>query len=383
MVGVLTALAAEQGVEWLHWRHEAQAARAALAFDFKRVVFWSSRRVTATPCIANRLDELTRIVAGAAEAKRLPPVGVFGTPPIDPWDLRSWDSLASSQVLAHLPRGDMLAVSAIQIYLVSMQTSVAQERRDWSILESLSGPPRAFGETEEVEMRGLLSASASTARNVGNGARNIRNLIQATHMLTDAEMADAEKTGAAEAAKASGLPAARCGPRGGRGAARRPQGEPCPTRWENRAVQLPLWRRGRRAAIRAGQARSASWPRCSGSAGCSSRRRIRRPCRTGTPGCWASMSPSGGGVVWREPTGSPANWSVFKADSDYFAPSAAPFMINLIVDDLDGVMLAKAKAEGAELVGEPTNDEYGRFGWLMDPAGLKIELWQPPETTSA
>ena len=67
----------------------------------------------------------------------------------------------------------------------------------------------------------------------------------------------------------------------------------------------------------------------------------------------------------------------FAADSDYFAPSDHSVMINLMVDDLDGV-LARAAAEGvAEL--QPRMDEvYGRFAWILDPDGRKIELWEPP-----
>ncbi|HLZ75995.1 VOC family protein [Phenylobacterium sp.] len=85
-----------------------------------------------------------------------------------------------------------------------------------------------------------------------------------------------------------------------------------------------------------------------------------------------------GGATWPHPALGQTVWTAFAADTDHFAPSNAPFMINFIVDDLDGV-LAKAKAEGAELAGEPTSDDYGKFGWLMDPAGVKIELWQPPQ----
>ena len=88
-----------------------------------------------------------------------------------------------------------------------------------------------------------------------------------------------------------------------------------------------------------------------------------------------------GGMSWPHPQAGQVNWSVFEASSDYYAPSTAPFMLNYIVDDLDGV-LAKAKAAGAEPVGEPTDDVYGRFAWLMDPAGVKIELWEPPATTA-
>jgi predicted enzyme related to lactoylglutathione lyase len=84
-----------------------------------------------------------------------------------------------------------------------------------------------------------------------------------------------------------------------------------------------------------------------------------------------------GGAVWPHPAGGQSVWSVFPAASDHFEPSTQAFMVNYIVDDLEGV-LAQARAEGAEPVGEPTNDEYGRFGWLMDPAGVKVELWEPP-----
>jgi predicted enzyme related to lactoylglutathione lyase len=51
-------------------------------------------------------------------------------------------------------------------------------------------------------------------------------------------------------------------------------------------------------------------------------------------------------------------------------------MINLIVDDLDGV-LERAKAEGVEPIGGQDGD-FGRFAWILDPAGVKVELWQPP-----
>jgi catechol 2,3-dioxygenase-like lactoylglutathione lyase family enzyme len=64
-------------------------------------------------------------------------------------------------------------------------------------------------------------------------------------------------------------------------------------------------------------------------------------------------------------------------DASYFAPSDAPFMLNLIVDDLDAI-LARAKAEGVEEVQPREEHPYGAFGWIMDPDGRKVELWQPP-----
>lgn len=85
---------------------------------------------------------------------------------------------------------------------------------------------------------------------------------------------------------------------------------------------------------------------------------------------------SWGGAVFKHPRTTTTNWALFGADSQYFAPSTAPFMINFIVDDIDGV-LAKAAAEGVEPQGRQDEDGMGRFAWLMDPAGVKIELWEP------
>ena len=66
--------------------------------------------------------------------------------------------------------------------------------------------------------------------------------------------------------------------------------------------------------------------------------------------------------------------SPFKADSDYFAPSAATFMINLRVDDLDA-MIADLEGKGIAILGRQ-DEEYGKFAWIMDPDGIKIELFQ-------
>lgn len=71
-------------------------------------------------------------------------------------------------------------------------------------------------------------------------------------------------------------------------------------------------------------------------------------------------------------------WSTFKADSDYFEPSKKPFMFNYRVENL--VELLKVlKEEGVTVVGEIQEFPYGKFGWIMDPEGNKIELWEPKD----
>jgi predicted enzyme related to lactoylglutathione lyase len=70
-------------------------------------------------------------------------------------------------------------------------------------------------------------------------------------------------------------------------------------------------------------------------------------------------------------------WNPFAADTRYFAPSSAPFMINYRVDDLHG-LLAALRAEGVHVEEKVEESEYGKFGWVIDPEGNKLELWQPP-----
>lgn len=70
------------------------------------------------------------------------------------------------------------------------------------------------------------------------------------------------------------------------------------------------------------------------------------------------------------------SWSPFSGDTTYFDPSDKPFMINYRVQNLDG-LLERFKLNGIELIGEVQEFEYGRFAHLMDPDGIKIELWEP------
>jgi predicted enzyme related to lactoylglutathione lyase len=73
-------------------------------------------------------------------------------------------------------------------------------------------------------------------------------------------------------------------------------------------------------------------------------------------------------------------FSTFNKDSDYFNPSKSPFMLNFRVNNLEGI-LKDLKKEGIEQIGEIQDFDYGRFGWIVDPEGNKIELWEPKDET--
>jgi predicted enzyme related to lactoylglutathione lyase len=70
-------------------------------------------------------------------------------------------------------------------------------------------------------------------------------------------------------------------------------------------------------------------------------------------------------------------WSIGAADGEHFAPSKASFMVNYRVEDLAAV-LQLLRDEGCKVLEKTDDSEYGKFGWVMDPEGNKVELWQPP-----
>ncbi len=89
----------------------------------------------------------------------------------------------------------------------------------------------------------------------------------------------------------------------------------------------------------------------------------------------------GAAFSWADADGNPVKgttaWLIAPADTKQFAPSQAPFMVNYRVDDL-AALLAALRAEGCNVLDKTDDSEYGKFGWVMDPEGNKVELWQPP-----
>ena len=79
---------------------------------------------------------------------------------------------------------------------------------------------------------------------------------------------------------------------------------------------------------------------------------------------------------WNKPDGVTV-WSIFPDTSEYFAPSRAAFMVNYVVEDLHAV-LAALRAEGCDVDPKVEASEFDAFGWVMDPEGNRVELWQPP-----
>lgn len=84
---------------------------------------------------------------------------------------------------------------------------------------------------------------------------------------------------------------------------------------------------------------------------------------------------------WTEDDGSARKgmtvWNPFENQTEYFKGSPREFMVNFVVDDVRG-MLQQLREGGCNVDDEVQDDEYGIFGWVTDPDGTRIELWQPP-----
>ena len=82
---------------------------------------------------------------------------------------------------------------------------------------------------------------------------------------------------------------------------------------------------------------------------------------------WSDEVPKGTGTT---------AWSMFPADTKYFGPGTQTAMVNYRVDDLDG-LLEQMKKDGVQIDPKRDDSAYGKFAWVTDPEGNRVELWQP------
>lgn len=83
---------------------------------------------------------------------------------------------------------------------------------------------------------------------------------------------------------------------------------------------------------------------------------------------------------WKDNDGNKAStqWSPFPSDTKYFEPSKKDFMFNYRVENLVE-LLQELEKEGVTIVGKMEEYDYGKFGWILDGDGNKIELWEPKD----
>ena len=168
VLGVCIALAAEQTLEWLHWRSQVVEAREIIATELAYSVEGAIIRIRAQPCMERRYDELARILDTATKSGSLPPVGDIGLPPRNAWRSGAWDSVVASQTATHFPRQQLADISHTYKALETLEQVYNSETDDWRDLYAIVGPGRRLDPASEAELRKALSRARSSSRSIAS-----------------------------------------------------------------------------------------------------------------------------------------------------------------------------------------------------------------------
>ena len=176
--GVLIALGAEQLVEAIHWRHQVEAGREALATDLFAVFAFTTEREMYSKCLSRRFQEVAAILDDAQRTNRLPPVGNIGGPSKRHYGLPSWATLSAAGAASHFSRADLVGYGGIANYGGELTDLNAAEFADRSRLHTIVGPGRATSAAEVGELRAALSEATFRARLMRLGAYQLKSEIK-------------------------------------------------------------------------------------------------------------------------------------------------------------------------------------------------------------
>ena len=178
VLGVCIALAAEQGVEWLHWRGQVAEARSIIATELTGNLVGAISRVRAAECGERRLDELALILDQAAKTGSLPPMGDIGMPPRSTWPSGVWDSVVASQTATHFPRQLLANLAETYKGFERLEEFSGREIEAWNELATMIGPGRRLDPASEADLRKALSEARATGRLMNNQSLNVVGRIR-------------------------------------------------------------------------------------------------------------------------------------------------------------------------------------------------------------
>ncbi len=170
VIGVCIALAAEQTVEWFHWRSEVAQARTFLTAEIARDTANAISRLRTEDCTERRLDELSVILDAASQSGKLPPVGAIGQPPRRGWSIGTWDSVMASQINTHFSGLELVTIAYFYNFVRSSMAYSDQEIQAWSDINTMAGPGRRLDPAAEDRLRSAISTARSLNRALGFGA---------------------------------------------------------------------------------------------------------------------------------------------------------------------------------------------------------------------
>jgi len=176
VLGVITALAAEQAVEWLHWRHEVELGRSAIAGEITTHNGWYRFRVAIAPCIDRRMDEAGAILQALENKERPKGFTAFHSHGAGaPLSTSEWESERASQALVHFPRQELALMSQYYAQISTFRDWMGEEAATWSELSGLKNLPVGLTASDMLRLRGVLDRARSIEFLIlGNAQRNLR-----------------------------------------------------------------------------------------------------------------------------------------------------------------------------------------------------------------
>jgi len=156
VLGVSIALAAEQAVEYFHWRNEVAVARKELRAEIAGLDVAYVRHIALSPCISRQIGEAGAILDSLQSGKTPPSFTVFHHG--SPLQIRDsdWQSERSSQILTHFPRAELALMGRFYSDLPGLSALVTEGNTAWSQLSILQNPPPGLGTAEIARLRGEL-----------------------------------------------------------------------------------------------------------------------------------------------------------------------------------------------------------------------------------
>jgi len=195
VVGVLTALVAEQAAEAFHDREVVRSGEEALHENYARFVQYSAELDEENTCMAARVGELRTILDRAADTHRLPAIARIPEPYPRPWEIDTWQAMVAAQAAPHIPRDRVVLYSRIARSGDDIFAAQDQRTGDWGSLQGLAGGARPFGESEQAQARKALYGGFAWARRMQFIAHRTVQRIADTGLLDAATMAAATQRG--------------------------------------------------------------------------------------------------------------------------------------------------------------------------------------------
>lgn len=196
VLGVLTALAGEQVVETARHDSQVEIGERALKADYSRFIRQRAELTASMACVSKRLGELRAIVDDGARHGMLGEVGPIPQPPPHSWAITSWDTMIASGAATEVPQAQVIRYSEISHWAKDAHATADAETEAWSLLNSLSGPPRRFSDAEQAMVREDIARAAHLSSLLEIITSTTEDALIETDRLTSAEIAAARDAGA-------------------------------------------------------------------------------------------------------------------------------------------------------------------------------------------